>query len=130
MTVTEKEVSRQILQLSGANANLCIRCGRCTAACPVAGQMDQKPHRFASLLLHGQADTLIRSNSIWLCLSCMACSERCPRGVDPARLVEGVRQYAVRPRGMAHFLPDQVPDVVDDEMPQQALMAALRKYRK
>ena len=130
MKKTEKEQAAWLIAVSGANPGACMRCGRCTAACPVAGEMDIKPHHFASFLLHGQAGALLQSQSIWVCLSCMACSERCPRGVDPARLMEAVRQGAVRPRGETHLSPDDVPALLKEDMPQQALAAAFRKYRK
>ena len=60
----------------------------------------------------------------------MACLERCPRGVEPARLVEAVRLMVIRQAGNNHLLPDQIPALLDEEMPQQAIMSALRKYSK
>ena len=68
MKKTEKEQAAWLIAVSGANPGACMRCGRCTAACPVAGEMDIKPHHFASFLLHGQAGALLQSQSIWVCL--------------------------------------------------------------
>ena len=56
--------------------------------------------------------------------------ERCPRQVEPARLVEAVRLKVIRQAGKNHLLPDQIPGLLDPDMPQQALVSALRKYGK
>ena len=59
-----------------------------------------------------------------------ACLERCPRSVEPARLVEAARLLVIRQAGKNHLLPDQIPAMLDSEIPQQALVSALRKYGK
>ena len=56
--------------------------------------------------------------------------DRCPRGVEPAKLVEAIRVMVVREKDGNHLTPDAIPALLDDEMPQQALMSALRKYAK
>ncbi|MBQ9718880.1 MAG: heterodisulfide reductase, partial [Clostridia bacterium] len=64
------------------------------------------------------------------CLTCFACVERCPRGVEPAKVIEAVRLEAVREQGKNHLKPDQIPALLDEDMPGQLLMTALRKYAK
>ena len=44
--------------------------------------------------------------------------------------VEAVRLMVIRQAGNNHLLPDQIPALLDEEMPQQALVSALRKYGK
>ena len=70
------------------------------------------------------------SKSIWKCLSCFACVERCPRDVKPAKLIEAVRLSVIRQKGENYLSPDEIPALLDDETPQQLLMSAFRKYRK
>ncbi|MBQ8918203.1 MAG: (Fe-S)-binding protein, partial [Oscillospiraceae bacterium] len=70
------------------------------------------------------------SDSIYMCLSCMACVQRCPRGVEPGKLVEAVRLMKIRQQGMDHKGPRYIPPMVDEKVPQQLLMASMRKYRK
>ena len=65
-----------------------------------------------------------------MCLSCMACVERCPRGVEPGKLVEAVRLMQIRQKGADHKGPRDIPAFADEHVPQQLLMAAMRKYRK
>ena len=72
----------------------------------------------------------ITSESIYKCLTCFACVERCPRGVEPAKVVEAIRVEAVRRQGMNHMKADDIPAKLDDDMPGQALMTAMRKYSK
>lgn len=78
----------------------------------------------------GDIDALLKSDSIYKCLSCFACVERCPRGVEPAKLIEAVRLVAVREKGANHLLADNIPEIEDEDMPQQAIVSAFRKYSK
>ena len=78
----------------------------------------------------GDIETLMKSDSIYKCLTCFACVERCPRGVEPAKVVEAVRLAAVRQQGNNHLSPVQIPEMLDDDLPQQAIVTAFRKYAK
>ena len=75
-------------------------------------------------------DKLMASKSIYKCMSCMACIERCPRQVKPARLIEAIRLAVVRKQGGNHLCPDDVPALYDPDLPQQALVSAYRKFTK
>ncbi len=78
----------------------------------------------------GDIEKLMRSESIYKCLSCFACVERCPRGVEPAKLIEAVRLSVVRQRENNHLIPDEIPAMLDADLPQQAIVSAFRKYTK
>lgn len=115
---------------SGVNVRKCMRCGKCTAACPSYDEMEYHPHQFVYMVERGEIEPLINSDSLYKCLTCFACVERCPRGVEPAKVVEAVRLTAVRRQGNNHLVPEQIPAVIDDDMPQQAIVTAFRKYTK
>ena len=119
-----------VLRISGVNPRKCMKCGKCSATCPAYDSMEYHPHQFVSMVESGDLEPLMNSKSIYKCLSCMACVERCPRGVEPGKLVEAMRLVTVRQRGMNHLLPDEIPAMVDEEMPAQALVTAFRKYTK
>ena len=72
----------------------------------------------------------MESKSLYKCLTCFACVDRCPRNVEPAKLVEAVRLMVIRQQGQNHLKPDDIPAQVDEDTPQQLLMSALRKYSK
>ncbi len=123
----EKE---QVLRMSGVDPLKCMRCGKCSATCPSYDEMEYHPHQFVYMVETGDIETLMRSKSVYQCLSCFACVDRCPRGVEPAKLIEAVRLLAIREKGANHMTADDIPALVDDELPQQAIVSALRKYAK
>jgi heterodisulfide reductase subunit C len=120
----------EIIRISGAEPKKCMKCGKCSASCPPSKNMDILPHKFVKLIEDGDIDALAGSASLWNCLSCFACVERCPRNVEPSRLIEAARLYVIRKHGGNHLLADDIPELIeaDDEIPQQLLVAALRKY--
>ncbi len=78
----------------------------------------------------GDIETLMKSESIYKCLTCFACVERCPRSVEPAKVVEAVRLAAIRKQGNNHLIADNIPEMLDEDLPQQAIVTAFRKYTK
>ena len=56
--------------------------------------------------------------------------ERCPRGVEPAKVVEGIRNAVLRQSGMNHIKAENIPEMLDEDLPQQAIVSAFRKYSK
>ena len=118
------------LRISGVNPKKCMKCGKCSGTCPNYDRMEYHPHQFVSMVEHGEIEKLMQSDSIYDCLSCMACVERCPRGVEPGKLVEAVRLMQIRMQGQDRKGPRDIPEFADENVPQQLLMAAMRKYRK
>lgn len=127
---TEQEQAELIKEISGVNTKKCMKCGKCSASCPAYEEMDIRPHQFVSYVQNGDINALLASKSIWKCLSCFACVERCPRDVKPAKLIEAVRLMVIRQRGGNYLTPDEVPELLDEELPQQLLASAFRKYSK
>ena len=92
--------------------------------------MEYHPHEFVAMVEKGEIDKLMESKSLYLCMSCMACIQRCPRQVEPAKLVEAVRAAVIRQKERTHLLPDALPAMLDPELPQQAIVSAMRKYTR
>lgn len=130
MLRTEKEQAEIIKEISGVNTKKCMKCGKCSASCPAYDEMDIRPHQFVSYVQNGDINALLESKSIWKCLSCFACVERCPRDVKPAKLIEAARLLVIREQGGNYLLPDEVPQLLDPDLPQQLLASAFRKYGK
>ena len=120
----------EITRISGVNPRKCMRCGKCSATCPAYDEMEYHPHQFVYMVENGDIESLMNSKSIYRCLSCFACIERCPRGVEPAKLVEAVRLSVIRQQGANHLTANDIPALLDEDIPQQALVSAFRKYTK
>ena len=127
---TEKKRAELIKEISGVNPLKCMKCGKCSASCPSYNEMDIKPHQFVSYVINEDIESLVNSRSLWKCLSCFACVERCPRDVKPGKLIDAARQIVVRERGNTYLDPDEVPELVDPDTPQQLLVSAFRRYRR
>ncbi len=125
-----KYLREELIRQSGVNPRKCMKCGKCSATCPAYGEMEYHPHQFVSMVESGEIEPLLNSESLYKCLSCFACIDRCPRGVEPAKLVEAVRLNAVRKQGENRMTANDVPALLDEDVPQQLLVSAFRKYSK
>lgn len=124
------DLKEQVLIMSGVDVRKCMACGKCSGACPSYNEMEYHPHQFVSMVKKGNIEPLMKSESVYKCLTCYACIERCPRGVEPAKLIEAIRLLSVRPQGSNHIKADDIPSLLDPELPQQAIVTAFRKYSK
>ena len=125
-----ERMKEQILRTSGVNPLKCMRCGKCSGTCPSYNEMEYHPHQFVYMVESGDIEPLLQSVSLYKCLSCFACVDRCPRNVEPAKLVEAVRLMVIRQQSKNHLVADQIPAMLDEELPQQAIVSAFRKYTK
>ena len=125
-----QKIRDEILHISGVDPRKCMKCGKCSGTCPNYDKMEYHPHQFVAMVEKGQIEKLMNSPSIYQCLSCMACVERCPRGVEPGRLVEAVRLMQIRQQDRNRRNGNDISLIADEKAPQQLLMAAMRKYRK
>ena len=126
----ENETAAKIVEISGVNTRKCMKCGKCSATCPAYGEMEYHPHQFVYMVEHGETDKLFASESVWKCLTCFACVERCPRGVAPAAVIEAVRQEVIRMQGENRVHAEEIPQMIDETVPQQMLVSMFRKFNK
>ena len=122
--------AEKIAEISGVNPYKCMKCSKCSATCPAFDEMDIKPHQFVSYVQSGNIEALVESKSLWKCLSCFACVERCPRSVQPGRIIDAARQLMVRQRGGNYLKAEEIPALLDEELPQQLLVSACRRYKR
>ena len=106
--MTKQEIEKKvelIKEISGCDPYKCMKCGKCSGSCPAFNEMDVKPHQFASYIVNGDIESLVNSKSLWKCLTCFACIERCPRNVQPGKLIDAARQEITsRQRRSPNFL--------------------------
>lgn len=119
---------RQVEEISGQNLLACNQCGKCSAGCPVVAAMDILPNQVIRMAQLGMEEVL-ESNTIWICASCLTCATRCPKGVDVPRLMEALRQIALR-QGVTKLDLNALPPELVREVPQLAIVGGFRKYMR
>lgn len=114
---------KKILEISGRNPYLCYQCGMCTVVCPVNTYMELKPHSIIRYIQLRRID-LDKLKSVWKCISCMACVDRCPRDVGPGVIFEAIRCIVLR-KGIDTVNYSELVEL--ERAPSMALVALSRK---
>lgn len=120
------ESTKKLNELSGENVKVCMQCATCTGMCPMAAEMELSPRMVMHLAQFGLQSRLEEINTYWKCASCHACTVKCPRGIDIAKVMEALRQKSLR-TGENHIEPSEMSAEAIAEMPQIALVAGFRK---
>ena len=128
--MNKKMIAEEIIRISGTDPKKCMKCGKCSGTCPAYDEMELHPHQFVSMINDGKVERLMATESVYRCLTCFACAERCPRGVEPAKLIEAVRLLQIREKGKNRMNAEDVATILDEDIPQQAIVSAFRKYSK
>ena len=87
-----------IQQKSGISVQRCYQCGKCSAGCPAASEMDLTPSVLLRLLQTKTAEAdrqVLGSYTLWLCLACHTCSARCPMEVDLPKVMDALRSESL-----------------------------------
>lgn len=104
------------------SAFACTECGRCDEACPVvkAGKAFSPRQIVACVRKNaiGQGKEhlfgdLISNDTAFACISCEACLQACPIGIDPMDLLLQMRRYATLEEGSAPPEYGQVAAAID-----------------
>jgi quinone-modifying oxidoreductase subunit QmoC len=80
----------------GERMNMCMQCGTCSGSCPIGSQMDFGPRKIFMMIRAGMKDAVLKSNTIWNCVSCYNCVVRCPRQVPVKYILQSLATVAVR----------------------------------
>ena len=88
--------AREVKEKSQAHLERCYQCVACSSGCPVAYAMDYPPHQIIRMTQLGLKDRVLDSTTIWLCASCETCATRCPNDIDIVKVMDTLRQIALR----------------------------------
>ncbi len=115
-------------EISGVNLYACYQCGNCSAGCPCVEAMDIPPHKIMRMSQFGQIDELLQTNTMWVCAACITCTARCPRSIDIAAVMEGLRNLILRKRESSNYVRlDEIDPKLYEELPQIAIINNFRK---
>lgn len=118
----EKE---ELMNITKKDAKDCYQCLKCSAGCPLTEYMDYYPHQIMQLAKLGLYSKIFSSKTLDVCATCLACSSRCPRDIEPAKVMEGFRVMKSRRRDEGRV---EVKNPVN--VPRQALISSMRKFRR
>ncbi len=123
------EFSQKVEEISGQNLFACYQCGNCTAGCPVSFAMDLGPHQVIRYSLLGLEEEVLKSNTFWMCASCLQCTSRCPKGLDIARIMEAIRLVILRKKERLDRIEvNELSEEFLERVPQIALISGFRKF--
>ncbi len=127
LTKTEKRIaSRQkVLDLAGDNIMRCYQCGECSGGCPESAVMDLLPNQIIHKIQLGD-ESVLDTNTFWVCSSCLVCSARCPKGIDIAKVMESLREISLRAKKSYVTLEALTREELE-ELPQIALISSFKK---
>ncbi len=95
MSTVQNESLALVEERAHTRLSDCYQCGKCSAGCPMAAQMDLLPNQLIRLVQLGRIERAVQSDAIWQCVSCLACTTRCPKSVDCAAVMDVLRQLSV-----------------------------------
>ena len=70
--------------IDGERFKKCLQCATCSGACPYGYLMDFPPGRMISYLRADMFDKVLETDTVWMCISCYACTEVCPSKIPVA----------------------------------------------
>ncbi len=79
-----------------ARLKICIQCGTCGGSCPSGPDMDHTPRALFALIMAGQKDQALISNTPWYCVSCYYCMVRCPQDIHITDLMYTLKRFAIK----------------------------------
>lgn len=115
----------KLLELAGDNIMTCYQCGECSGGCPESAVMDLLPNQIVHKIQLGD-ESVLKTNTFWICSSCLVCSVRCPKGIDIAKVMESLRELSLRAKKRYVEL-ESLTDQDLEELPQIALISSFKK---
>ncbi len=104
---SSSDFAKEVEERSGIKVRECYQCGKCTAGCPVAYEMDYMPNQIIRFVQIGAKREALTSRTIWLCASCITCTTRCPKEVKIAELMDVLREMSLE-EGLANPLEKNI----------------------
>jgi len=95
----------------GENFLACLQCGTCSGACPFGYLMDFPPSKMIASLRAGFFDRVIKTDLVWMCVSCYACTRACPAKIP---LTQGLMTRAKEELLLAGNVPTELQDALEN----------------
>ncbi|MBD3265502.1 (Fe-S)-binding protein [bacterium] len=60
----------------------CLQCGLCAGSCPLGYAIEYSPRKIILNTRAGKLNEVLDDPSVWMCVSCYTCSDRCPKDIE------------------------------------------------
>jgi heterodisulfide reductase subunit C len=94
--MTDPAFASRVKETSGTTLDRCYQCFTCSLSCPVSFAMDYLPNQIIRMVQLGLKQQALSCSTIWLCATCETCVARCPNEVDVLRVMDTLREMALR----------------------------------
>ena len=95
----------------GERVRSCLQCGTCSGVCPFGYLMDYPPGRMIAVLRAKMFDTVMTTDTVWMCVSCYACTQVCPAKIP---LTLGLMTRAKEELLLAGNIPTELQDALQN----------------
>ena len=95
----------------GERIRTCLQCGTCSGVCPFGYLMDFPPGRIVAALRAGIFDQVIDTDTVWMCVSCYACTQECPAKIP---LTAGLMTRAKEELLLAGNIPTELQSALEN----------------
>ncbi len=65
----------------GERIRTCLQCATCSGICPFGYLMDFPPGKMIATLRADMFENVLKTDTVWMCISCYACTEVCPKQI-------------------------------------------------
>lgn len=89
---SDDRLAREIKQELGVDVEMCLECGKCSGGCSNGHIFDFTPRKIVQLIKLGDENRLLHMDALWTCVACQLCWDRCPSGINIARVVDYLRE--------------------------------------
>ncbi len=89
----------------------CLQCGTCSGICPFGHLMDFPPSKMIASLRAGLFEGVLKSDLVWMCVSCYACTRACPAKIP---LTLGLMTRAKEELLLAGSVPTELRDALEN----------------
>ena len=73
----------------------CLQCGSCGGSCPNGADMQYTPRTLFALINANKREVVLKSNTMWCCVSCYFFTTRCPQNIPITDIMYQLKRMAI-----------------------------------
>jgi heterodisulfide reductase subunit C len=73
----------------------CLQCGTCGGSCPNGADMQFTPRAMIAMINGDRREDALTANTMWFCVSCYACTSRCPQNIPITDIMYTLKRLAI-----------------------------------